>query len=215
MSGPVTYAGGSLESGRIFKFNSRNRKVIIDSALWIELSLMGYWIRDAVILRWSELTSDLSKKTVMPSDVVDLLLSTPIQERDVLDARQIYAALQEKECTWTGRSLRSNFDVDHIIPFSLWHNNDLWNLVPVLPSINNQKRDKLPDHDLLVVRKDCMVFYWQKLRDLHKIRFDKEVKKLTGSKISTDKWQDKLFRSVSEAIEITAIQKGCERWQPR
>jgi len=214
VSGPVTYAGGSLESGRIFSFNSRNRKVIIDSDLWIELSLMGYWIRDAVILRWAELTSTLSKKVIMPSNVIDMLLSVPMEERNVWDARKLYANLQGKECTWTGENLKSKFDVDHIIPFAIWHNNDLWNLVPVSPSANKMKRDRLPSRELLYFRKDRMVFYWEKLRDAHRIRFDKEAGNLTGTEKFSDNWQNTLFNSVSEAIEVTAIQKGCERWQP-
>lgn len=214
VSGPVTYAGGSLKSGRIFNFNSQNRKVIIGSDLWVELSLTGYWIRDAVILRWAELTSTLSKQAVMPGNVIDILLSSPIQERDVWDARRLYADLQGKECTWTGKDLQSKFDVDHIIPFSLWHNNDLWNLVPASPSINNMKRDKLPSRDLLYSRKERMIYYWKMLRDAHRIRFDMEAGKITGSEILSDNWQNTLFNSVSEAIEVTAIQKGCERWQP-
>lgn len=214
VSGPVTYAGGSLESGRIFQFNSRNHSVIIDSDFWIELSLTGYWIRDAVILRWAELTYALSKQAVKPSDVIDMLLSTPTQERDVFDARKVYANIPEKECAWTGSSLRLRFDVDHIIPFSLWHNNDLWNLMPVMPAVNGQKRDKLPAHDLFITRKHWIVFYWEKLRETHKVRFDAEAVKIIGSPPPAGNWQNILFKNVAEAIEVTAIQKGCERWQP-
>ena len=214
VNGPVTFSGGSLESGRVFGFNSCNRNIIIDSELWIELSLAGYWIRDAVILRWAELTSALAKKSIMPSAVIDLLLSTPEQERVVRDARLLYKTLQNKQCTWTGKDLLSNFDVDHIIPFSLWQNNDLWNLMPVSKIANNQKRDKLPENNLLAARKDCIIFYWGKLRSAHENRFDTEASKMIGTIISSDNWENLLFQSVSEAIETTAIQKGCERWQP-
>ena len=211
VSGPVTYAGGSLESGKLFKFNSMTREILISSELWIELSLMGYWIKDAVLLRWAELTADIAKKEIMPSDVIDLLLTAPIGERDVADARTTYSLLTSKECAWTGKSIKSDFDVDHIIPFSLWHNNDLWNLVPVLPKVNNQKRDKLPSHNLLSDRKDCLIYYWEILRERYKIRFDTEACKITGMK-SPSSWHEVLFKNVSEAIEITAIQRGCERW---
>ncbi len=214
ISGPVSYAGGSLESGRMFSFNSRSDSVTIDSDFWIELSLTGYWIKDAVVLRWAELTHELSRQTIKPSDVIDMLLSTPIEERDVFDARKVYADIHEKECVWTGTNLRPRFDVDHIIPFSLWHNNDLWNLMPALPIINSQKRDRLPTHDLMTARKDCMVLYWERLREIHKQRFDTEAVKVIGSASLSRNWQDMLFGSVVEAIEVTAIQKGCERWRP-
>lgn len=212
VSGPVTYAGGSLESGRLFKFNRNNQEILLNSELWIELSLMGYWIRDAVLLRWAELTAELAKKGVMPSDVIDLLLTAPIGERDVADARILYSSLSSKECTWSGKNITSDFDVDHIIPFSLWHNNDLWNLVPVLPSVNNQKRDRLPSRDLLFDRKERLICYWEALRGRYSARFDNEACNIMGIVKPPNNWHDILFNNIAEAIEITAIQRGCERW---
>ncbi len=212
VSGPVTYAGGSLESGRLFKYDRNNREILLNSEIWIELSLMGYWIRDAVLLRWAELTADLARKEMTPSDVIDLLLVTPAGERDVVDARVLYSSLSQKECTWTGRNIKSDFDVDHIIPFSLWHNNDLWNLVPVLPSVNNQKRDRLPSRDLLSDRKECLIHYWEALRERYRLRFDREACSIMGFVKTPDNWHTLLFNIIAEAIEITAIQRGCERW---
>jgi len=214
ITGPVTYAGGSLESGRMFSFNSRSDSVTIDSDFWTELSLTGYWIKDAVVLRWAELTHELSRQTTKPSDVIDMLLSTPMQERDVFDARKVYSDIHDKKCVWTDASLQSRFDVDHIIPFSLWHNNDLWNLMPALPVINSQKRDKLPARELMTARKNWIMFYWERLREIHKQRFDTEAVKVIGSASLGRNWQDMLFSSVIEAIEVTATQKGCERWKP-
>ena len=47
-------------------------------------------------------------------------------------------------CTWTGRPLRDHLEVDHCLPFRAWPCNDLWNLVPSLPSVNGSKGDRLP-----------------------------------------------------------------------
>lgn len=211
VKGPVTYAGGSLD-GRLFQYNSATKEILVNSELWIELSLTGYWIRDAVLLRWAELTAEIARREIKPSDVIDLLLTLPAEERDVVDARLVYSSMSSKKCAWTGNVLKTDFDVDHIIPFTLWHNNDLWNLVPVLPSVNNKKRDKLPSRGLLMDRKDCLFYYWEVLRKKHFIRFDNEATRIIGITKLPSNWHDLLFNSVSEAIEITAIQKGCERW---
>ncbi len=214
ISGPVKYSGGSLEK-KIFRYNSHDQSIIIDSDLWIELSLTGYWIRDAVILRWADMTYEMSKHSVKPGDIINMLLAKPTQERDVFDARKIYEGMPEKECAWTGNNLRKHFDVDHIVPFSFWRNNDLWNLIPVLPAINRQKRDRLPTRSLLMNRKDLIVFYWEKLRERHGIRFNTEAAKIMGSAPPlTTSWQDALFGCIVEATEITAMQTGCERWEP-
>ena len=50
--------------------------------LWKELSLMGSWISDATVLRWAELTAEISQGALKPSQVIDYLLQSPIPERD-------------------------------------------------------------------------------------------------------------------------------------
>jgi len=40
---------------------------------------------------------------------------------------------------------KSNFDVDHFIPWSFVLHNKIWNLTPTIKSVNYSKSDKLPD----------------------------------------------------------------------
>ena len=50
-------------------------------------------------------------------------------------------------CPWTGKSLKNkkNYDLDHILPLSVYPINELWNLVPSDPHFNqHKKRDRLP-----------------------------------------------------------------------
>lgn len=214
IKGPVTYAGGSLEDGPIFRYDSRKQLVLLSSAIWSELSLVGHWIQDAVILRWAELTSDISKRELRPSQIVDLLLTPPIPERDVAEARSTFQKLPSLECAWTGAHLPKKFAVDHIIPFSLWHNNDLWNLVPAAPSINSSKSDKLPSREILRRRQDCIISYWEILRSSYLSRFDHETSRLVGRSNLNGHWQMNVFHAVCDAVEYTAMQRGIERWQP-
>lgn len=212
-AGPVYYSGGG--GSGTFSYDRESRSVVMSADLWRELSVMGNWIADATILRWAELTAEISQHAIKPSQVIDQLLTPPIGERDVLAARSVYEGMTDKRCVWTDRTLRDQFDVDHAIPFALWRNNDLWNLLPALPAINNQKRDRLPSRDLLQSRRDCIVHYWSLLRDKHAIRFEFEVGKLAGPKaLRGGNWENRLFHTVAEAIEFTALQRGVDRWQP-
>ncbi|RZB31021.1 MAG: hypothetical protein AEth_00975 [Candidatus Argoarchaeum ethanivorans] len=214
VEGPVYYAGGSLGAGRVFEYDPHDRMVMLSAELWCEFVLMAHWINDALILRWAELTSKISKNSIKPSEMVDLLLTVPIPERDVADARQIYLQLGAKECVWSGKSLKKNFDVDHMIPFSLWRNNDLWNLLPAAPSVNRDKRDKLPTRSLLIERKECIVDYWRVLRNAIPTRFDYETSKFIGTvRLTSSDWESQMFSSVVEAIETTALHRSCERWE--
>ncbi len=214
VDGPVTYAGGSLESGRVFRYDRRADLILMSASIWRELSLLGHWIQDAVILRWAELTSEISRRAMRPSEVLDFLLTVPIPERDVADARQAYESNGVSECTWTGTVLHRGFQVDHIIPFSLWRNNDLWNLVPASPAVNLAKRDRLPARELMLKRRERLLECWRLLRRSHRARFDHEISRLVGVGSIPQPWENLAFQYVSEAVEFTAAQRGCERWQP-
>ena len=209
--GPVYYSGGG--GSHTFSYDRQSGSIVMAADLWRELSIMGTWIADATILRWAELTAEISQGALKPSQVVDCLLRTPIPERDVYAARSLYEQLAGKACVWTGKALEAEFDVDHAIPFALWKNNDLWNLLPAHPVVNNEKRDHLPTRGLLGKRKECIVHYWTVMREQNPHRFDFETGKLAGAPLGNN-WENRLFGVVTEAIEVTAIQRGVDRWEP-
>jgi hypothetical protein len=80
-------------------------------------------------------------------------------ERSTIEARKLFSGLDRLECVWTGSTLRESFDVDHVIPFDLWHNNYVWNLLPASKTANSKKSNKLPSTEILRSRKDCIVGY--------------------------------------------------------
>ncbi len=211
IKGPVAYSGGSLEDGAIFTFDSTDRNILVPSDIWKEFCLMHHWIHDALILRWGELTEQMSKGEIPSSRVIELLLKRPVSDRDTIEPRIIYEKMESLECVWTGVRLDKKFDVDHVIPFSLWHNNDLWNLLPAHPKVNNQKRDKLPERTLVLKRKDSVLYYWTVLSESLPQRFITETSKFTGKSMKSN-WELPLFNALVEAVEITAMQRGVERW---
>lgn len=214
VAGPVIYAGGSLETGRLFSYNTGSQEIEMPSEIWRELSLLGHWIQDAVVLRWAELTSEISRGRIKPSEVIDLLLVAPLTQRDVAEARAVYRLLPARECAWTGQPILAKFEVDHIIPFSLWRNNDLWNLLPVLPQVNSRKGDRLPTRELMVRRRDYVLYCWESLHQARGPRFEHELCRLIGADAFPLNWQAPAFRCTLDAVEITALQRGSERWQP-
>lgn len=214
--GPVTYSGGALDTGPVFKFDSKTRLVLMPSDLWRELSLLGHWISDAVILRWAALTQKFShRQCITAGDVLPLLLARPEPLRATALVRQIYGAVGVNRCTWSDKALRHDFAVDHVIPFSLWGNNDLWNLVPTDPKTNNAKSDKLPTSELLEDRQAVIVESWEILRSEMPESFDLQAQHLLGKSLPVmGSWQVELLARLREAVEMTAMQRGVERWAP-
>lgn len=216
-SGPVQFSGGALETGPVFTYDTKTRQVRMSADLWREFSLLGHWIRDAVIVRWAELTGRFAyRQGISSADVLPLLLAQPEAERATMPARQTFESAEWKECAWSGKRLTSGFAVDHVIPFSLWGNNDLWNLVPADHRVNLNKSDKLPARDLLWERQPAIVHCWEALRDRMPLPFDQQAEHLLGERLNgLGRWQETLFARLSDAIEMTAVQRGVERWRPQ
>ena len=99
--------------------------------------------------------------------------------------------------------------------FPLWGNNDLWNLLQVNAKVNLNKSDKLPSTKLLIRQKPFILEDWDILRTAMPITFDNQAAHLLGSSssMSANK-MDELFSRFKEAIELTALQRGIERWTP-
>jgi SAM-dependent methyltransferase len=230
IKGPVTYSGGSLEDiRRVFTHEGAMRmrncrtpmdlihglgRISFPAGLWHEMCLIGHWIGEAIIMRWAELSHEFAKREVSIPDVLALLIIRPEAERNVLQAKDIYLNHSELACVWSGKPLTSlYFDVDHVIPFALWHNNDLWNLMPAHPKINNQKRDKIVDRETLRASRDRIVHYWRMACQESPCRFGAEVgRTLLGGYFPHDNWEIPAFSALSEAVETVALQRGVERW---
>jgi SAM-dependent methyltransferase len=214
--GPVTYSGGALETGPVFRFDSTTKLILMSAELWRELSLLGHWIGDAVIVRWAALTEKFAhRQGLTVGDVLPLLLARPEALRATTLARQVFQAAGMSRCTWSNKGLKPDFAVDHIIAFSLWGNNDLWNLVPADPKTNLSKSDKLPAKLLLLDRRAGLFESWEVLRSDSPHAFDRHAHHLMGTPLAASgDWQPALFSRLKEAVELTALQRGVERWVP-
>ncbi|MCC5835086.1 MAG: methyltransferase domain-containing protein [Opitutales bacterium] len=210
---PVKHAGGG--GFAILQYDRNEKSVVMDASLWRELCLTGNWIQDATVLRWAELTELFNKRTVKASTVIDCLLTVPSAERNVVDARKFYTEWDGDFCVWTDRRLKGRFEVDHAIPFSLWRNNDLWNLLPASNSANREKRDNLPSYNLLQKRRDSIIHCWRSLDEYFGERFRNEARTLMGIQpLVESRWEIQLFTRFVEAFETTATQRGAARWEP-
>ena len=214
---PVHYSGGGDNPDKPFSYDVHRKTVVLDGELWRELLLLGHFIRDSLILRWAELTAHISVQTSGPSisisSMIELLLTETRRERNVADARSVYTRQPSLECVWTGKSLAAAFDVDHIIPFSLRHDNSLWNLMPAHPRANNAKRDRLPSSSLISRRRDPIIHYWSLLYRELPNRFTADYRRLTGvEKVEKTNWQYTLLHIFQEIIEATAVTRGSLRW---
>lgn len=134
-----------------------------------------------IALKWKEKTASLYKadfsktKTNEIIDIIDQLSHQDLSiERDTGDIRSILE--DGMECVWSGKILTpKTSDIDHVLPFSVWFNNDLWNLLPADKKVNNQKRDKIPSPKLIEKRADVIIDYWKRYEQKWNHRFNNEL----------------------------------------
>ncbi|MFW5955720.1 MAG: HNH endonuclease domain-containing protein, partial [Rhodothermales bacterium] len=216
---PVQYAGNERTTKGLFEM--KGDYVILPGALWSELSVMGRWVIDSISLRWADFTIGLRHQ--MPGltrdAVLALLLPADDADRDVAVARAAFDRRREEssdgriECVWSGQRV-ARFDVDHAIPFALWGNNDLWNLLPAARAINNAKRTKLPERFLIERRHDAIVEAWEMLYESERGLFLAHAGSFTGHSWGDfgRREEEELFSTFKDAVEYTARNRVAERW---
>ena len=215
INGPVKYCG-NIKTGEIFSY--KNKKLIIPADIWKEFVLMGQWIEDSIILRWADFTAGIAANKnagIKTSSMLDLLLYPIEIKRDTKIAGNILKLTTHPlECVWSGQTL-GKYDIDHALPFSVWRNNDLWNLFPAEPKVNNNKRDKFPSLKMLSKSKKRIFDYWDIYYETQPNIFISQAAQFCGELLTgLDNYsRDLLFSAFSETVDYAALQRGAERWE--
>lgn len=172
--------------------------------------------QDSILFKWAEFSVNASGKNLSVEKVVNEILKSPITERDVAESKQIYKSILKKEgkiyCVWTGKAI-VDYDVDHMIPFSVWKNNDLWNLLPSQAITNNQKRDKIPSIELIEKRKDLIVHYWQLIHSKQTQRFQKEIQVALLGDNSFSDWTTSAIKQLQNSCDYLISNRGYAEWK--
>jgi hypothetical protein len=210
VAGPVTYA----DDGTMFSYDKQSRSVLVDAELWREFCLTGYWVRDSLLLRWAELVERFSKSLPQVSSgvVMDLLLQRPEVEREQRVASRIFAERPQLRCVWSERPItRDKLAIDHALPFSLWRNNDLWNLQPSHSAVNAAKSDSVPSTRLLRAREGALVDNWRIAYHVEPQLFSFEVARALGS-FYKNSWELQLFELLRGKAEMAAYAARAKVW---
>lgn len=181
------------------------------------MELMGSFVTGmhSILINWAEFTVDKDKSLNM-NQVLETMLKSPQETRNVLLSEKIFKALRKKhgglECVWSGNKITNDLNIDHVLPFSVWRNNDLWNLLPAKATVNNRKRDKIPSIELLNNRKDQIISYWEIIRETEQVGFEKEmnVNLVTRQDFDQQNWENLAFNSLKEKSRYLIETRGFE-----
>ena len=181
--------------------------------------LLGSFIngQDSILFQWAEFSVKASGKNLSIEKVINEILKTPITERDVEESKKLYKRIIESRgsvyCVWTGKKI-NKCDVDHVIPFSIWKNNDLWNLLPSTSTINqNEKKDKVPSPSLIEKQKDIILDYWDIIYKEESERFRKEFQTALLGNQPFKNWKQNGIPKLKESCTYLIENRGFEEWK--
>ena len=233
---PMKYIGRSINNDFYSIFNYENKKIRRTSNLDIEtlikefgtfsipfeyyeaFKILGSFIngQDSVLFKWAEFSVNASGNHLSVEKVLNEVLKSPITERDIAESKKHYKEILKKEgkvfCVWTGRNI-SKYDIDHLIPFSVWKNNDLWNLLPSDSRINNQKRDRIPTPEIIERQKNLIIDYWGIIFENQSTRFQKEIQVALLGNHSFNSWKTTGISQLQNSCNYLIEKRGFEGWE--
>ncbi len=183
---------------------------------WREFSRFHHWIDQATILEWAALIQRFTgNDDGIGKWVSDLMESCELDTRDTMEVRKIVINQSLITCTWSAKTI-GEFEVDHVIPWSLLQNNDLWNLLPADKSINGNKSDKVPTAKAILESQDNIFNWWDIYLKHWPVRFSTQVKRALGASPGPNDqtWRNMALTGLIELAERTAYSRGAERWEP-
>lgn len=130
----------------IFGENSQLNRTVIFNPLWKQ------YIQDnsVALLGWIQYEKSKWLQINNPEvpGIVYKLFPTDANTRKLKYVRELWEIVLERETVldiYTNKPLdKSNYDIDHFIPWSFVMNDELWNLLPMEPSLNSSKNNRLP-----------------------------------------------------------------------
>jgi len=233
---PMKYIGRSIKNDFYSIFNYKNQRIRRLSHVDIEcliadfgtftipydyyeaFKILGSFIngQDSILFKWAEFSVTASGGNLSVEKVMNEVLRSPITERNIAESKRIYREILQKEgkvyCVWTGRKI-TNYDIDHLIPFSVWRNNDLWNLLPSDSRINNQKRDKIPSPEIIEKQRNLILDYWGIIYANQANRFRKEIQVALLGDHSFTSWKDVGISQLQNRCNYLIERRGFEEWK--
>ena len=238
---PMHYIGSAVDKqGEIFVYQKdKNYRRLKASELTLEniinacgsytiprsyydaFMLLGSYINgeNALLFQWIDFSfrqgveNDISR-----SEIYQVLQTEDEFARDTREIKDIFTNIHQQEaikCVWSDKIITDDMHIDHIIPYSLWGNNDFWNLMPSKQKYNSKKSDKIPSTSLLKQRKDTIISYWQQVLDIAPERFKTEaIVALCGNtQPNNDNLLEICFDSLTDKCEFLIEQQGHESWE--
>ncbi len=157
--------------------------------------------------RWRETTYALNKDKFATDRIDAMIYKTIFSDRNTNIGRKFLP--DDCHCVWSGKKLtKGKYDIDHVLPYSIWFNNDLWNLLPCDSKINGKKSDKIPSPELILKQSDIIISYWNIYEEKAKELFEYQIKSSLLPEVSALSNKVKFIEALSEKAHYLISERG-------
>jgi len=186
---------------------------------YLVLKYLGSFIggSNTLINNWADFIVKANRQHHVEKEfVLKKLYVHPENYRDVGDVKSFFRGKTNLRCVWSGTKLNSNnINIDHVLPFAHYLNNDIWNLLPTLNKVNGKKSDKIPTPNLIDKQSDALISYWFSLQKHFQESFNSEVRISLIPNIKIDNseiWARQMIESLKQKSEFLIDVRGLEPW---
>jgi hypothetical protein len=205
-----SYYGIVKESGSFFILPELHRLLDEIGAL-----IIG---QDSIIDGWAEFTERAARRAegvepVSKEKMLSVLTKAVDVPRDIVQVRRVLRNAESGSirCIWTGVRLSDRYHIDHAMPFSLWQNNNLWNLVPVKATINLRKRDKIPTSGLIDSSSERIKEVWKLYARRFGRQFEQEIFEGLGTGLEND--MDNAIHALKTKSDYLIEKRGFQKFE--
>jgi len=220
----------SFSPGKGVKLNSEFllnnlKQVSIPNEYYLVLKYMGSFIggENSLTNNWADFIVKAAKnqrQKVSKAYVLEKLMTNPISSRDVKMVEDYYKNQKSLYCVWSGKKIgtgeNNKLNIDHVMPFTHYLNNDIWNLLPARKKTNGEKSDKIPTPDLIERRKDIITDYWGGLHEFFNKGFEEEVRISLVPNLmfdSSTNWENSTLDALKTKAEFFIDVRGVAGWE--
>jgi hypothetical protein len=196
--------------------------LVVKADLWQVFREMSLWIEALCIHEWCLFTESVKQddSSLDRGDIYNLLTDRPGNRRPLTwERNKIDLLILEGHtfiCPWTQREITPGvaYDLDHLMPVSVYPINELWNLVPADPKFNSHvKRDRLPTIERLQQAQayfELAYTHYNASESLsYVLREDAEIR---FSQLQQDLFAASLAHAVADFIEQVAETRNLSRF---
>ncbi len=194
----------------------------IPTDIYESLERNWVWIEPTVVDEWANLMQRYESGDRRDEAYRNALKWRAGDRRDTQQVSNIVTRLLEQETdlsgVWTGEAIADSdkIEIDHCIPYSLWGNNSLWNLLPSTKAANRKKRHRIPSRELLSGSRERIESWWERafVDSPNRRRFSIEATaSLPGVDVDTDEPElDPIYDALVRQVDRMKRDQQVETW---